>query len=184
MKRDFLKGLDLSDDLIEKIMKEHGNSIQSEKAKVSSLESERDSLKTKLQESEKQIETIKTENGDNEKLQEQLKQLEAERLKVAEEAEKKLNATRLNYELSNALKESGALNDIAVKALLDTSIIKVSDDGILGLKEQLENVKTANPFLFKSEEDPKPQPKITPDEPANQTSGEFDPFDEILNKYK
>lgn len=63
--------------------------------------------------------------------------------------EKKNSAIKLAIALSKPK------NEKALMALLDTDIIKVDDKGnVTGLKEQLENIKKDNDFLFEKEEVP------------------------------
>lgn len=72
--------------------------------------------------------------------------------------EKKNSAIKLAVALSKPK------NEKALMALLDTDIIKVDNKGnVTGLKEQLENIKKDNDFLFESVE-PKPiQVKLNDD---------------------
>ena len=48
MKRDFLKELELSDEVIEKIMAEHGKGIDAERKKAETLTAQRDELTERL----------------------------------------------------------------------------------------------------------------------------------------
>ena len=45
MKREFLKGFDIADDVIDKIMAENGKDIEAEKSKVTALKTENETLK-------------------------------------------------------------------------------------------------------------------------------------------
>ncbi|HGR5115288.1 TPA: phage scaffolding protein [Streptococcus pneumoniae] len=66
MKRDFLVGLGLSDDVINQIMVEHGKSVQGVQSKLDEAES-------KLEEANSTLDTLKQSNKDNEDLQNELK---------------------------------------------------------------------------------------------------------------
>lgn len=64
-----------------------------------------------------------------------------------------LAAEKLNNAIELQIATSGCKNSKMLKACLDSSIIKLNDDGTLtGLKEQLENVKKESPFLFETKE--------------------------------
>ena len=64
-----------------------------------------------------------------------------------------LAAEKLNNAIELQIASSGCKNSKMLKACLDSSIIKLNDDGTLtGLKEQLENVKKESPFLFETQE--------------------------------
>ena len=63
MKRDDLKKLlgdQIGDDVIDKIMAEHGKDIEGKKAEVSTLTTERDALKAQLDQASQQIDSFKT----------------------------------------------------------------------------------------------------------------------------
>lgn len=69
-----------------------------------------------------------------------------------------------NAAIKLAVALSKPKNEKALMALLDTDIIKVDDKGnVTGLKEQLENIKKDNDFLFESEEVPPVQVKLGDD---------------------
>ena len=65
-----------------------------------------------------------------------------------------------------ALTNAGAKNNIAVKALLKMENIKMDNDKVIGLTEQIEELKKTNDYLFKIEEKAPPAPAgITPANP-------------------
>lgn len=93
--------------------------------------------------------------------------------------EKKNSAIKLAVALSKPK------NEKAVMALLDTDVIKVDEKGtVIGLKEQLENIKKENDFLFNEETNP--QIKLNQDhnnEPKqNETVSLSDAVSEHYNK--
>lgn len=74
------------------------------------------------------------------------------------DGEKKLNDYKFDQSVEKVIADSGAADVFSVKANLDMSTVAPGEDGkILGLSEQLENLKTAKPFLFKTTE---PEPKL------------------------
>lgn len=69
------------------------------------------------------------------------------------DGEKKLNDYKFNQSVEKAIADAGAADVVSVKANLDMSTVAPDEDGkISGLSEQLEGLKTAKPFLFKSED--------------------------------
>jgi Asp-tRNA(Asn)/Glu-tRNA(Gln) amidotransferase C subunit len=157
MKRDFLKGLDLTDEVIDKIMAENGKDIEKAKGDLEAKEAE---LKTK----ETELETLQ---GQLEKANEQIEEFKGmdiedvkkkaddykEKYETAKtEAEKELERIKFDYEVDKALNGAKAKNTKAVKALLDLENLKLTDEKILGLDEQLEKIKEDNEFLFEVEE--------------------------------
>lgn len=109
MKTEFLKSLNLSQEVIDKIMAENGKDIAVEQKK-------------------------------------------AEKAKA--DADKQISQMKFDYALSAALTGAKAKNAKAVKALLDMDGLKFNDnDGkIVGLDEQLAQIKTDNDYLFESDE--------------------------------
>jgi hypothetical protein len=156
--RDFLAGLDLGNgtkltsDAIDNIMAEHGKSItdfDSIKTERDTLKTQVDSYKNQLNDSKKQLTDLKKSAGDNEEFKKQIDDL-TKANKDADKARKEaVDKVKLDSAISLNLLKSGAKNDVAVRALIDTDTIKLDDDGkVQGLKEQLENVKKDNPYLF------------------------------------
>ena len=64
-----------------------------------------------------------------------------------------ISAARLDNALSMAIVESKAKNPKLVKAALDTSVIKLDGDKLLGLSEQIEGLKKTDAYLFDIEEE-------------------------------
>lgn len=63
--------------------------------------------------------------------------------------ENQLQELRLNTALDRELLTAGAHNAASVKALLKRDLIKLDGETLLGLKEQIENLKKSDPYLFK-----------------------------------
>lgn len=72
--------------------------------------------------------------------------------KTAEDWETKYNAditkAKVDNAVSLALTRAGAKDVDLARHLIDTSVIKLDGDKVLGLSEQLEKVKTDKAFLF------------------------------------
>ena len=61
-------------------------------------------------------------------------------------------AVKLDSAVSMALVEAKAKNPKAVRGMLDLSIIKMDGEKLLGLSEQLENLKKSDAYMFAEEE--------------------------------
>jgi hypothetical protein len=155
MQRNELEKLGLEKDAIDQIMALHGRDIEANKAKVSAIESERDGLKSQLDEAAKAIEGFKA--LDIEGVKKSADEWKAKAEQAQKDAEKQVYQVRYESALSDALKASKAKNVKAVRALLNEADLKLTDDGLVGLKEQLEKVKPENDYLFESDV---PTPKI------------------------
>ncbi len=153
MTRKFLENLGLEKDAIDEIMSQNGKDIENAKGDITSVTSERDSLKKDVEERDKQIETLKKSAGNNEDLKKQIEALQAEN-----------KATKLNSAIEKALTAANARNVTAVKALLkDLDKAELSDDGsVKGLDEQIKALQKdeGTKFLFNVQEKSK-KPSIS-----------------------
>ncbi len=152
MNREFLKELGLEEEAVDKIMAEHGKTVNTTKDELTSAQSERDSLKEQLSERDTQLEGLRGKAQGNEELQATIDSLKEANTQAKESYEQKLRDQKLNYELDRELLTAKARNPVTVRALLDTEVIKLDEDGkIKGLSEQLEGLKESDSYLFSSD---------------------------------
>ncbi|EMK2594066.1 phage scaffolding protein [Bacillus cereus] len=144
MNEEFLKGLGLTDEVITKIIAEHGKSVVDTQQKLTTAESEANTLKEQLQERDNDIIQLKEKAGSNEELKGQLDTLQEKYNNDTAELQASKAKDRLNYKVDLALKDANALNTKAVKALLKMDSIKMNDkDELEGLTEQIEQLQKA-----------------------------------------
>jgi predicted nucleic acid-binding Zn-ribbon protein len=157
MKREDLAKLGIAEDLVDKIMALHGSDIESHKGKLTASQAELDGLKKQLTEAGAAIEGFKKLDVDGIKAAADEWKAKAEAAQA--EAAKQVAALKFDHALDGALTGAKAKNAKAVRALLTLDALKLNetDGSILGLKEQLEKIKTENDFLFDSDQ---PTPKI------------------------
>lgn len=156
MKRDELKKLlgdQVSDEVIDKIMAENGKDIEKHKADNAALITERDGLKSQLDDASKQIESFK--GMDVEGVKKSADEWKAKAEQAAKDAETQVSKLKFDHALESALTGAKARNAKAVTALLNTELLKLTDEGaISGLKEQLENIQKEHDYLFESDTPP------------------------------
>lgn len=100
-----------------------------------------------------QLEDLKKGAGVSEELKKQIETLQNENKAKEEEYKQEIYNIKLNNEVENLLNKAGSKNNIAVKALLlKMENIKLENDKIIGLSEQLEEVKKNNDYLFNATE--------------------------------
>lgn len=145
--REYLTELGIDDNFIGSIMAEHGKSIQAEKQKTEVEKTRADNASGLLETANKKLEGYDPEW--------KTKMENAEK-----EAADKLNKVQFDFALSNALKDSGARNTKAVKALLKTDDLKLSDGKIIGFDEQIADIKKENDFLFADQKDDDNTPPV------------------------
>lgn len=155
MKKEELIALGLTEDQAAKVFELHGKELTKLQNTVSTITTERDGLKTQLKEA-------------NEKLAGYDPEWKTKAEKAQQDAQKQLEALKFDYALNDALKAAKARDVLAVKAHLKTDALKLDGETILGLKEQLENVKKESGFLFE-DENPVPTVKFAGPTPGAKT---------------
>jgi len=156
MKREELKELGLEDDVIEKVMKLHGQSTESLKQKTEAAETKAASIEKQLEEANAAIEGFKKLDVDG--IKEAADDWKAKYEQAQKDAEEQVKSLKFNHALEAALANAKAKNPIAVRALLKVDDLKLADDGrIIGLDDQLKTVRESNDFLFESDAPPPPQ---------------------------
>ncbi|QWQ39310.1 phage scaffolding protein [Gemella sp. zg-570] len=162
MKRGFLQALGLDVEVINKIMAEHGNTINS----LQSInESNQDTIRD-LQASLKVFEGVDVDD-----LKKQIADLQAE-------SERKVNDLKIQYAIESAL--SGVKHKELLTKQVDMSKIKVDKDGqVKGLDEQVAGFKETYKEFFTSED----ANKITGYKPANPEKLNIsNSYDSLINR--
>ena len=118
------------------------------KSRMDEINEQNKDFKEQLEARDKQLNKLSKEAEKGGELAEQIETLKRENEQTKSEYENKLVATKKENTLTNSLKDSGARNIKAVKALLDEESIKYEDDKLVGIEEQLKNIKEENPYLF------------------------------------
>lgn len=157
MKTKFLKSLNLSQEVIDKIMAENGKDIAVEQKKAEKVIQERDSYKLKAESLETQVNDANTEiqkfkDMDIDGIKKAADDWKETAEKAKADADKQISQMKFDYALSAALTGAKAKNAKAVKALLDMDGLKFNDGKIVGLDEQLAQIKADNDYLFESDE--------------------------------
>ena len=113
-------------------------------------------LEQQIAERDKQLKDFEKLSGDNEELQKQLAEAKEANKAAKAEYESNLKKVKLDSKVETALLSAKAKNVKAVRALLDESKISLDGENVLGLQEQLEQVKKENPYLFGDTQNPPP----------------------------
>ncbi|MGR8773111.1 phage scaffolding protein [Leuconostoc citreum] len=164
MNRDTLQKFGLSDEQVNQVMAEHGKDLEKSKTVESELEQvkqQNSELTSQIADRDKQLKDLSGKAGDNEELQSQIKALQEQNKQSKTDYEANIATLKRDGAIELALREAQAKNPKAVKALLNGDIISVDDSGVHGLKEQLEQLKESDSYLFNIEPEPKPGLKIT-----------------------
>lgn len=173
MKREFLEGLGLENEAIEKIMAENGADIEREKAKTAQAKADFTDAQAKLAEREKDLESLKASVGDADASRKQLEELQA-KYTADTEAYKTQLADR---DYADAVNRAIAENNVkftskgagaAFVAKLKENRLELKDGLLDGFDDFLKAQKESDPDAFQSD---KPLPKfVTPTGTGTGTS--------------
>jgi len=166
MKRTFLTGLGLDDDIISKVMEENGRDIEREKAVAKSLKEDHDNLKLKMSDMETELKTaLNAESSDIGSLKKSVddwkakaEAAQAEIEKAKTEADAKISGWEFDRDLDAALKAAKVKDPKIVVPLLNREGLKRTDKGIEGLDEQLKPFTETHGYLFDVEQAAQEQP--------------------------
>jgi chromosome segregation ATPase len=178
MKREFLTELGLETEQVNKIMAEHGKTVNSLKDEADKAKEDAEELKGQLSDRDKQLKDLSKKAEGNEDLQNQIKKLQDDNEKVKDDYEHKLTEKTFDFSLEKALADAKAKNLKAVKALLNKEAIKLDGDKLLGLEEQLKALQESDGYLFGEE-----QPAGLKGRQAHPP-GQKDPYAQGKNPFK
>ncbi|EIK19555.1 phage scaffolding protein [Staphylococcus aureus] len=148
MKREFLRGLGLEEETVQKIVDEHHDTLREFKdkaEKAESLQQQLDKANKELNNRDKQITDLqKAKDGDNKELKDKLEKYEQENAQYqADMKELKLN----NAVKLAVAKEANDANDIL--AFINKGELELRDDGtVKGLDKEIKTLKESKPYLF------------------------------------
>ncbi|WP_416353920.1 phage scaffolding protein [Agrilactobacillus fermenti] len=153
MKREQLKGLELSDEQIDKILSINGADIEKAKGSagtdLESIQKENETLKSQIADRDKDLKALKKQAGDNEDLNQKYSELQDKYKTETEKLTHEVQQTKLNSALDTTLTGAKVRNTKAAKALLDMDKVKLNDKGELeGVSEQLDALKKSDAYLF------------------------------------
>ena len=167
MKREFLRGLGLEEETVQKIVDEHHDTLRDFKnkaEKTESLQEQLDKANEELDNRDKQITDLqKAKDVDNQELKDKLANYEKENAQYkADMKELKLN----NAVKLAVAKDANDADDIL--AFINKDELELQDDGnVKGLDKAIESLKESKPYLFAES---KPSGR-TPDDGKNVNGG-------------
>lgn len=154
MNKEDLIAMGLTGEQAEKVMGSlDGNFVT--KTRFNEINEENKSLKQSVADRDKQLEGLKKSSGDNAELKKQIETLQQQNAEQQKAHEAELAQLKLENAIDTALTAAGAKNVKAAKALLDTSKVKLGEDGKLsGWEEQLKAVQESDSYLFAEKQQP------------------------------
>lgn len=148
MNKEDLIAMGLTEEQTKKVMDSlDGNYVT--KTRFNEVNEENKTLKKSVSDRDKQLEDLKKSSGDNEELKKQIETLQRENANQKKAHETEMTQLRLDNAIDAALTAAGAKNIKAVRALIDTSKVKVGEDGKLtGFDDLLSAVQKSDSYLF------------------------------------
>lgn len=130
--REFLKGLELEKEVIEKIMAEVGKEKTADKNMIETLKNEKSELEGKVQNYESKITELNSKVENNSKIQKELDDLKKS---IADENEKKQNAEKdkqITANILNAIGDKKFVNDYTKNSIVSEIKTAYSDEKNIG----------------------------------------------------
>lgn len=155
--REDLRVIGIDDEKIEDIMSLHGQEIQSFKDKVSQKDSKLKELQTTVdsykednEQKDNELKDLQEKAKNGEDLQQTISDLRQANQEKEEQRQKEVKELNFNHSLENKLRDVGARNVKAVRALLDSENLKFNDEEneVIGLQDQLEKLRETDSYLF------------------------------------
>lgn len=148
MNKEDLIAMGLTEEQAKKVMDSlDGNYVT--KTRLNEVNEENKTLKKSVSDRDKQLEDLKKSSGDNEELKKQIETLQQENANQKKAHDAEMTQLRLDNAIDAALTAAGAKNIKAVRALIDTSKVKVGEDGKLtGFDDLLSAVQKSDSYLF------------------------------------
>lgn len=150
MTKEELKALGLNDEQVNAVWADYGKNYVS-KAQFNTKNEELKVLRGDSKKLNEELEKLKTASAGSEDLKAQIEKLQLERQESEKAMQEKLSMAQRDYHIDLALVNAKAKNTKAVKALLDMDKLKLEDDKLVGIDEQLELLVKDSPYLFGSE---------------------------------
>lgn len=154
MKREDLKALGLTDEVIESVMAMNGKAIESHKAAATAAQAELESIKGQLAEANTQIEGFK--GMDIEGVKKAADDWKAKYEQAEQDYAAKLATMQFESELDTALAGAKVKNGKAIKALLSTDDLRDANGKFIPERftDQIGKIKSEADYLFESDEKP------------------------------
>lgn len=190
MEREFLEKQGLNADQISAVMSQYGKDVNGIKdgyeSKISSLNSNVETLKGQVTDRDKQIKDLSSAAKDNEDLKAKFADAQKEIAESDKKYKAQLQEQKKNFAIQQGLIKAGAYNNKAVMAIMDMDQIGFDDKGnVLHVDDAIKQAQEAFPQGFKpqeTEEAPKPTPKVVATGNATSETVEKKPSEMTLQE--
>lgn len=119
------------------------------KARFNEVNEENKTLKQSVADRDKQLEDLKKSSGDNAELKKQIETLQQQNADQKKAHDAEMAQLKLDNAIDAALTAAGAKNIKAVRAMIDTSKMKLGEDGTVeGLSDAIKAVQKSDSYMF------------------------------------
>lgn len=182
MKRDFLEGLGLDKETVDKIMAENGADLEREKAKTTQAKADLADAQAQLSQRDKDLEELKRSSGDAEAVKKQLEELQTKYNTETEQYKAQLAERDYSDAVTRAiggkgLKFSSKSAERAFTLALKEKKLELKDGELTGLDDFIKAQREADPDAFAPD---KPAPRFATG--AGSGSGHGEPSKSVNNK--
>ncbi|EEG51703.1 phage scaffolding protein [Enterocloster asparagiformis] len=148
MKKEDLIAMGLTEDQAKKVMDSlDGNFVT--KARFNEVNEENKTLKQSVADRDKPLEDLKKSSGDNAELKKQIETLQQQNADQKKAHDAEMAQLKLDNAIDAALTAAGAKNIKAVRAMIDTSKMKLGEDGTVeGLSDAIKAVQKSDSYMF------------------------------------
>lgn len=148
MKKEDLIAMGLTEEQAKKVMDSlDGNFVT--KARFNEVNEENKTLKQSVADRDKQLEDLKKSSGDNAELKKQIETLQQQNADQKKAHDAEMAQLKLDNAIDAALTAAGAKNIKAVRAMIDTSKMKLGEDGTVeGLSDAIKAVQKSDSYMF------------------------------------
>lgn len=148
MKKEDLIAMGLTEDQAKKVMDSlDGNFVT--KTRFNEINEENKTLKQSVADGDKQLEDLKKSSGDNAELKKQIETLQQQNADQKKAHDAEMAQLKLDNAIDAALTTAGAKNIKAVRAMIDTSKMKLGEDGTVeGLPDAIKAVQKSDSYMF------------------------------------
>lgn len=152
MNKEQLLSLGLSDEQVAQVLEGFKGYVPS--SRFNEVNDAKKKAEEQIAERDKQLTELQKSVGDNEKLLKQIEQLQADNKSAKEKYEADLKAVQTNNAIELALKDSGAKNLKAVKALLELDKVTFDGEKLSGLEDQIKALREGadSSFMFETKQ--------------------------------
>ena len=148
MNKEDLIAMGLTEEQAKKVMDSlDGNFVT--KARFNEINEENKTLKKSVSDRDKQLEDLKKSSGDNAALKKQIETLQQQNADQKKAHDAEMAQLKLDNAIDAALTAAGAKNIKAVRAVIDTSKMKLNEDGTVeGLPDAIKAVQKSDSYMF------------------------------------